>query len=178
MRYLISSLVGILLTLTTFSQVDSERSYLLATLYLKSSRVLNEEIKETFSYKFGKKDHCVDFKIKGEVWFLPLYFFADQLQANNLGVDTGLIRNREMFKAKNYFEPFKAPSLEKFLPEMNSSIYLSFSKPFGNFLIAEMLDEGFGGTNTVKMGKGIQFLFVFNNEGYIENVIFSRTTYR
>lgn len=162
---------------SSFCQEDLDKRYLLATIYIKSDSQINRRILETYKYAFDSTKKIADFKVEEEIWYLPLQYFDEELESDNRGVNPEWISNRNLFKSKFYFNPFRIPFLSKIVPPSKSPLQLTFSKPFDNFLIAEILDSDHA-NNKNKSGKGIEFLFIFGNDGFIKEVIYTIITYR
>lgn len=158
-------------------QDSINNKYLLAIIYLKTNGEINKDIKKAFPYIGNKRDRFVDFNMNNEVWFLPIYFFDNQLNRNSYGIDTAMIRNRSSFKEKYYFEHFQYSIFNKIMDSKNSRLLFTFSKPSDNFLLAEMIDTQLGASNELKIGPSIQFLFIFK-DGLIEKVFCTRNHYR
>ena len=165
------------MTLQAKCQDAIDKKYLVALLYLKSDKEINHKIKWTFSYLDTSKG-SIEFIVNNEIWYHPLYSFSNNLKENDWGIDSSIIDDKKLFKERYYFEPIKMPLFSKLLSPSDSKISLTFSKPFGNCLIGEMLDSGANATNSFKTGRAIEFLFIFNEDGLIKKAFYNITVYR
>jgi len=120
----------------------------------------------------------VDVKVNDEINYLPLLYFRPELIKNNWGMDSVLVNNYDEFKRKYFFEPYKNPLLNSISSLSKSRLLLTLSKPFGNYLLGEIIDTGLGATPKNKFGKMILLLFVFNGEGVLIKVLHMVGGYR
>jgi len=155
-----------------------DKKYLISLLYLKSDKEINGKIRSTFFYHSDTSNAQVEFIVHDEIWYHPLYSFSTYLKENDWGIDSSIIDDKKLFKERYYFEPFKIPLISKLLPPTESKILLTFSKPFGNYLLGEMLDGRVNSTNSFKTGRAIEFLFIFDANGLIKKVLYNITLYR
>lgn len=176
MVYLIIFLNSIIGT-HAYTQDSINNKYLLSLIYLKTDYQINQQIKNVFPELVKKKDKVIEFKLRDEIWFLNIHLFQRQLNKQNYGLDSAIINNWRFFEKEYYFKPFRVESLKKIIRPSDSKIILTFSKPFGNYLLAEMLDSRLLSSEARKFGKSMMFLFIFNSEGLIENVLHSSTHY-
>jgi hypothetical protein len=165
------------MTLQLKCQDTIDKKYLVSLLYLKSDKEINHKIRSAF-YFSDTSNAAVDFSVHDEIWYHPLYSFSSSLRENNWGIDSSIINSKSLFKERYYFDSIKMPLISKLLPPSDSKILLTFSKPFGNFLLAEMLDGRINSTNTFKTGRAIEFLFLFDENGLIKKVLNNITVYR
>jgi hypothetical protein len=167
----------VLITLQTNAQDTINRKYLVALLHLKSDTAIINRMVSTF-YPYETNRTSVEFIVHDEVWFHPLNTFRSFLEENDWGIDKSIISDKKVFEDKYYFEPHKMPLVSLLLPPTNSKLVLTFSKPVGNFLMAEMLDGRVNSTNTFKTGNAIEFLFIFDENGLIKKVFATSPVYR
>jgi hypothetical protein len=158
-------------------QDSIDRKYLVSLLYLKSNKDIINKIKQTF-FNSGTSNDSIEFVIHNELWFHPLYSFNFYLKQNNWGIDTTIIENKKIFYEKYYFEPISVPLISKLLPSTNPKILLTFSRPFENCLIAEILDRRRNSTNQLKTGKAMEILFIFDENDLIKKVFTISPYYR
>lgn len=173
-------IIIVLLSSTFFSKVLGQQienkinnKYLIALLYLKSNKEANIEIKRAFPYLVKKKEKFIEFIVREEMRFLPINFFTDKLKGKNYGIqlDQKFLDDQRLYKQQYEFPPYRNNLLNKVIAASESKIILTFSEPINNYLIVEMLDSRLNLSRKLKMGKSIQFLFIFNDEGLIEEVL-------
>lgn len=178
MRWFILSLTCLISTGVMCQDTAIERKIMLAVIYLKSDKNITKEIERTYSYCLDSTQDYIDFKVNDELWFQSLYYFENKLKGNTRGLDSSLVVNKTLFDNKYSFTPYKLSFLSSIGSFSKGRILLTFSKPFGNYLLAEMLDTGYGASNKYKIGKSFNFLFVFNSQGGVEEVIRFMSYYR
>ena len=162
------------------AQESLDEKYLVALIYLKSDIDINSEIKKTFQnwQTSLQKEKYVNFNISKRIEFLSLLWFEKELKTGLYNVDSTHYTNLDIYYEKNYFSFFCNDRISKLVSsqEKKNKLYLTFSKPVDNFLLAEICvnyypeysDKHGSGK---KMGNAIQFLFIFNENGLIENVL-------
>jgi hypothetical protein len=170
--------IAILNCLDSSGQDCVDAKYLRSIVYLKSDTSLNKAIQKAFYYELDSTQHIKEFRLGKQIWYLPLSFFQHQLLKNNYGIDSNLIISEALFDTKYYFDSYECVDLEKLMPPSKSRIILTFSRPFERYLIAEMLDTKSGGPTRFKSGRSILLLFIFDNHGFIEKVLYKIVTYR
>lgn len=163
----------------SYGQDTVDVKYQAVINFLKSDSASNNRIAKTFEYLPESESRPVKFNIGKEIWYLSLSYFQNELQKNNYGIDSMLIRYDALFKTKYEFNTFELPAVQQLVPANNSNIVLTFSKPFGNYLIAEMLWKSSNGWKRGRFPRGrfITFLFIFNNEGLVSNVLYCSGIY-
>lgn len=160
----------------TYGQGSIDDKYLVSLIYLKSNKNAVSKIKKTFSYLTKKKDKCIDFNVSDQISFLPILFFGDQLEKQDIGIAFELVKDRNLYKEKFNFETYSLPYLKELIDRSDSRLILTFSKPIDNYLIAEFLDSELN-ISDIKMGHALQFLFKFSEEGLIEKVLYATPHY-
>ena len=110
--------------------------------------------------------------------FIGLHILNSKLRENRWGLDSLLIRDRPLFNSRYYFKTYNLPGLSRLIADTISRIVLTFSRPFENYLIAEILDSGYSSSNRSKIGNGISFLFIFDEDGSIKKALYSVSIYR
>jgi len=159
-------------------KVDSR--YVVSLLYLKSNMSINKKIKKVFSYTTKKKKKYVDFNFYGEISFIDISYFENQLHSELyefIKLDKELITNRNQYDVKYSFDSYIDESLVGLLDSINSNLFIRFSKPVNNYIIAEILDRRMNHASYIKMGNAAQILFIFNENGTVKDVIFSSFHY-
>lgn len=157
------------------SQANLKNTYLTSLIYLTSNENVKLKIKETFPYLYKKKQNCVSFNSYGEVAFIPIEGFDKRLFFKNSVLDTSIVNNRSLFNEKYDFESYTDSLLLNVLPKSNTNLFIIFSKPIGNMLLAEVLDYEL--CRSYKMGSALRFLFFFNDKGLVEKVFSTKIHY-
>jgi len=164
-------------TKPVFAQSGDECKYFEVLTYLHTNRTINEQIKK---YSLGivkLKTKFVEFNVSPWVEFLQIVDFRDRANPDNVSISKELINDDKLFYKKYYFDPFKSHLLDSVIERNESKLYLTFSKPIENFLIAEILNFNSEMLRGAKYGRGVRMLFIFNSTGSIKNVIFNNALY-
>ncbi len=173
MRYSIFIFFFLALSLKLNAQKLLDDKYLIAIIYLRTNEAANEQMKQTFQKLARKKSRYVDFNIHDQITFLEIWPFQSQLLEQGLGIDKGLVSNENLYRSKYRFKPYTNELLASLMKKPESKLFLTFSKPVDDFLLAEMTTF----YPNIKMGKAMQFLFKFNSNGLIEKVLYSTLQY-
>jgi hypothetical protein len=154
------------------SQSNDECKYLMVLNYLRTNIKVNERLKLMFVKRklANKRDKYVDFKISPKVTFMSLGGFRDSLKSSELGISEVLIENYERFRDKYYFSSLNLDFLKKIDQANNSQLYLTFSKPIGNFLVVEIGSTDPEIIGIRHFGIGVTLLFIFDSSGFILKV--------
>ena len=166
-----------LITMNLNAQSSIDNKYLQAILYLKIDKSTNKLIKHTFRNEFDEKEKFIKFNILNRIEYLKIGRFRDKLRKNNHGISTDLIYNPQLYDSIYYFEPYTIPLLDNVLSKNNSKIYLTFSKPINNYVVAEIMYNHYQNpydqsTNIYfKSGTHISFIFFFDSNGMIKDVV-------
>lgn len=102
---------------------------------------------------------------------------GDRVNADSAGISKELINDDKLFYKEYFFNSYKSTLLESTIETNSSKLFLTFSKPTANFLIAEILNF-----NTVvfrggKYGHGVKMLFMFDSVGRIKSVLVNSVRY-
>jgi hypothetical protein len=84
----------------------------------------------------------------------------------------------DLYLAKYYFQSYESKFLAKLLVSNESGIYLTFSRPLGNYIVAAMGNmnpEINGGVN--KFGLSMTMLFEFDSLGIVSHVFYYGAAY-
>jgi hypothetical protein len=151
-----------------------DEKYLIALLYLKTNKNINKEIKKNFkkSIKFTKKEKIIDFNLSSKIEFIPINWFEEVYIKDSLQRET--IINIDSFNIKYKFITYENKVVPRlFNNDNNNSLYLTFSKPVKNILLGELkvnYDKKINNSG-LKIGRAMQFLFIFDNTGCIKKVL-------
>ena len=178
MKYII--VLMLLLQVNVFAQdkTQLDRKYLTALIYLKTNNEIKEEISEFQKHwtKNNRRNVEADdnFNLSKYIVYLPIPKISEENSKSSfLFGDINLTENK-------YFETTEIESFNNLLPANNSKFYLFYSKPIGNYLIAEMLLLTSGNEiNQLshKQGPAMNILFVFNEDDIVQKVYISHSYY-
>lgn len=157
-------------------QQNTGQRYLAALSFLQTNSEVRKEIKQAFPKVLRGKKRCPQFTIDSLIQPIPLYFFDGKVEPENLGLSDSLIRNDQEFNREYEFEPYVSQYLSVISMNEQSEMVLIFSKPINNFLVAEILDRRLY-TGRFKQGLALQILFLFNENGKVADVFFTKTMY-
>jgi hypothetical protein len=161
------------------SQSNDECKYISVLTYLRTNVHANEEIKIIFNRFIKKKDKFIEFNLSNRIDFIGIQDFKEDLQSDNFGIDTTLINNARLYRVKYFFDSYRSDFLKKIIQQpMESKLFLTFSKPIDNYLIAELGNFDPDINVTTKFGKGLEMLFKFDSSGLIEAILYRGVTYR
>ena len=155
-----------------------DRKYLTALIYLKTNVDIKDQIL-TFQKKWTKskkRDIMTDdnFNLSKYVVYLPI-----PSSNQNDSIATFLSRNSKLLE-NNFFETLEIKAFNKLVSVNKSKFYLFYSKPIGNYLIAEMLLLSSG--NEIdqlshKQGPAMNIMFVFDEDDIVQKVYVSHSYY-
>lgn len=163
---------------------DNDKIYLSSLLYLKTNEEVNSKIK-AFAKKWLKKekipkDKIIEFNLSNDISFLTIFDFKDKIDYSVSKIDEDLVENIGLYNKEYFFEPFEYPLFKKIIPRNSSKLFLIFSKPTDNYLLAEFLIKDVNNDNQflkTKQGPSLQLLFVFDEENTIIQFYTSGTYY-
>ena len=164
-----------LLGISAKSQSQDECKYLMVLTYLRTNTRINDQLKALFfRHKKERRNKIyVDFELSKKVEFIGLNYFKDSVSNEELGINKELISNNDLYLAKYFFQPYESKFLDKLLISNDSGIYLTFSRPVGNYIVAAMGNmnpEINGGVN--KFGLSMTMLFEFDSLGIVSHVFY------
>ena len=144
--------------------------------YLRTNLKINERIREIFvKHKVisKKSDRYVEFRLSDKIQFISLSRFLDSLNSEELGINKESFLNSKVFYDKFYFARYNSTFLSKLIEQNSSKLYLTFSKPVGNFLLAGIAnaDPEINGYGSFSLG--LTMLFIFDNSGFIKRVLYA-----
>jgi hypothetical protein len=156
--------VGIVYSQTNDTIINNK--YLSALIYLKTNESIANRM-SIFYKKWGKnkenkKKEIIDFNVSKYIKFLPIHYFKQEG-----GLDTKSYHKKYYFKYKeNLF-------FEKIIPRTKTELFLVFSKPIDNYLVAELVinDSGFEIDLVDNVtGPVMQLMFIFDDNNIIIDV--------
>jgi len=172
--------IFLLIHVNVFAQEKAQldRKYLTALIYLKTNVDIKDQIL-TFQKKWTKskkKDIMADdnFNLSKYVAYLPI-----PSSNQNYSAPTFLSRDSKLLENK-FFETIEIKTFNKLVPVNKSKFCLFYSKPIGNYLIAEMLLLSSG--NEIdqlshKQGPAMSIMFVFDEDDIVQKVYISHSYY-
>lgn len=166
-----------------FSQgaVSVGSKYQEALNFLKMNVEMNQEIK-SFHNRWLKKEKLgkhekVQFNLSKYIKFLPFPDLKEGAKEEFLKISKEPYR---LYREKYYFDTEEHKVFEGLLPETESKIYLVFSKPTDNYLIAEFLIKSTPYEIDLighPTGPAMNILFVFDEQGKVEDYYTSYSYY-
>jgi hypothetical protein len=120
-----------------------------------------------------KKQLFVDFGLYEKVTFLNIAGFEARLKEKKYLLNDTLINNPNLYYKRYYFIPYESEMLRQLKWNTESKLFLSFSKPIDNYLIAEVTDfdpNKYGGS---KFGKGMKMFIKLNTVGLVDDILFT-----
>lgn len=151
------------------AQNSNDCRYFAAINYICTNLSFNNDIKAFFKIS-AKKQRFTDFAIYDTVSFIGIGGLEERLKEKKFIPDTQ-INSRKYFENK-YFNSYHSSFLKKMNWVNDSKIYLSFSKPTDNYLIAELTDLNPYLNRGRKSGHGMIVFFKFDSDGLVEDVIY------
>ena len=162
------------------SQISDEYKYLMILNYLHTDSITKADIKSLFITSRSKKysnNMNAEFNITNKIEFINIGGFRDSLKSSELGIGQDLIDDHKLYKEKYYFERFESPFLKRLSTNSTGSLYLSFSKPVGNYVTVVLGDRSPESTNVRHFGIAKTFLFIFDSSGFINRVLTHAAAY-
>lgn len=151
--------------------------YQAALSYLRCDRKVSEKIKQFFPKQTLKAEEYVELNISNRIDFLSITPFKTKLLERDYFTEKELLKNdSSSYHRKYFFESYESDFLEKLIEPNNSKLYLTFSRPFGNYLIVEIGDLRSKDTK-YRFGKGMHIFFRFDALGLIGDVIYAGSIY-
>ncbi len=178
MKYIYICLFVMVFLEINAQSLDNQK-YLLAVLHLKSDSALQQRVKSFFK-KVWKKKEVIDFNVSPNIAFIaPILIGYTDIN------DSYLDSLKDLSNIQTYRETYRFPAytnsfLKKVFPEDSHTMTLVFSKPIENHLVAEMQHRVIAQSNegaSTKIGYTFQFIFTFDSEGVIEDVISKPAVY-
>jgi len=178
MKYII--VLFLLLQVNVFAQEKTQldRKYLTALIYLKTNNEIKDKIIKFKKHweKSKRRNFKTDdnFNLSKYVVFLSIPEISENKnQSHFLSSDIKLLENK-------YFESIEIDTFNKLFPSNNSNFYLFFSKPVGNYLVAELLLISSGNEMDLlshRQGPTMNIMFQFDEDDVVQQVYISSFYY-
>lgn len=178
MKYII--VLFLLIQVNVFAQEKTQldRKYLTALIYLKTNNEIKDKISEFQKHwtKNNRRNVETDdnFNLSKYIVYLPIPKISEENSKSSFVFgDINQTENR-------YFETTEIESFNNLLPANNSKFYLFYSKPIGDYLIAEMLLLSSGeeiDQLSHKQGPAMNIIFVFDEDDIVQKVYVSSSYY-
>lgn len=154
-------------SITGYSQVDNK--YLVSVIYLNTQTDITERVNDFFVKDIPKKSMGIPFYIEDSLSFVDIEPFKEAIIDNDSinGFDFKTIGLRGAFRSEYYFDPIKTDFLGELMPFDGSKLILTFSKVYGNVLIAEITNFKINKLKGVRFGRGYRILFLFDEKGMV-----------
>lgn len=143
--------------------------YLSAAVFLRSNAQLNDSIKKVFPKLAKRRRDFAPVNITDDVQFIGLDEFNTQIKSTYIAPASSLKISPSEFKAKFQFTSYKLPLLENLVIFPDSKLFLTFSEPAENFLMARITTY----IPNIRMGQVMYVLFIFDENDVVEDVILS-----
>lgn len=179
-KYIVPLIVLLFFSRHSSAQITDEYKYLMVLNYLHTDSFAKSHIKSLFitnrSKKYRKHMNS-EFNIVDKIEFISLGGFKDSLMSSELGINQNLIDDYKLYKEKYYFDQFESSFLKALPSSSTGSLYLSFSKPVGNYVTAVLGDRSPKWTGVRQFGIAMTYLFIFDSSGFIKRVLTHAATY-
>lgn len=156
-----------------YGQKNDTRKYEMAISYLRTNPNINAEIRDVFPNLTDKENGFVELNVTRQIVFHGIELFEKLPDSIASGLDASLISTPKLYEMEYQFEPYKIEQLGQVMTNPKSKLFLSFSEPVDNILIAEITTF----IPNIRMGKVMQILFVFNQNSMIKGFVFATTHY-
>jgi len=178
--YISLSIVALFICKYGTAQITDEYKYLMILNYLHSDSITKADIKNLFITSRSKKyrkNMNTEFNIVDKIEFINIGGFKDSLKSSELGISQDLIDDYKRYKEIYYFDRFESPFLKKLSANSTGSLYLSFSKPVGNYVTVVLGDRSPEWMSVRQFGIAKTFLFIFDSSGFIKRVLTHSAAY-
>ena len=147
-------------------KIDSK--YLTALIYLKTDTSINQEIQKFKKHWLKKEVNNNDFNLSEYISYMPVPYLDEKLEDNDFEV------NAQLHKEKYYFDTEQNIKFKGLIPFVKSNLYLLFSKPINNYLVAEFAINTTGNEiDMIENGPIIHLLFIFDENDLVKNLYVS-----
>lgn len=168
---------NLLWCIMAFSQSGDDCKYLTVLTIFRTSTDINEKAKAFFPNIFKKKDKYIEFNLSDRIDFFGIGDFKEKLKSKNWGINDSLLNNAKAYYKQYYFESFRSDFLRGLKFPKVSKLYLTLSKPVGDYLVAELSTFDPEQSQKIKFGKGLLFLFKFDEHGLIVDILYAGSAY-
>ncbi|MEL7123946.1 MAG: hypothetical protein AAFO07_31195 [Bacteroidota bacterium] len=182
-----STIAIILFLLIPDAQQIEDNKYLTALLYLKTNTEISGKVKKYFKRNLkGSEINCglLKFNVSNNIYFQSVSNFQDKIDYDKLAIDPEVLNNQLKDEAINGFNSFQSSFISQLIPQNSSRLHLAFSKPVGNYLLAEFYFRNNSDKETpfplnakVKRGTFVHLLFYFDENNTVSEVYVSSFHY-
>ena len=88
-----------------------------------------------------------------------------------------MIFDHNAYRKQYYFDTYRSEYLKQLMDPNDSKLFLTFSKPVGNFLIIEIGSMNPENYSIRQFGLGMTILFTFNSSGLVDEIFYSAAAY-
>lgn len=155
------------------AQQDEGCKYLAVITHIRTNQTVSEKLKQFFPALVKRKQLFVDFGLCDKVSFLNISGFEARLKEKKYILNDTLINNPNLYYKRHYFISYESDLLRQIKWNTESKLFLSFSKPIDNYLIAEITDFDPGKYGGSKFGKGMKMFIKLNTSGLVDEILFS-----
>lgn len=165
-------LISLSFSFKSNAQDSDNFKYLMILNYLHTDSTIIESIKGLYGQVklVNQKAKHVEFNVIDKIEFFPLepFRFHDSLNSSELGIDQNLIDNYKLYREEFYFTFFESSFLKKISSLNSSHLFLTFSKPIGNYTIVELCNKKNDPKSIRRTGLAMSILFIFDSNGFIK----------
>lgn len=173
-------IIVLLSSMNIFAQkVDHlDSKYLTALIYLKTNSNVNNEIKKFRQHWLKKeknRENTEDFNLSKYVSYLPVPTLKKIVNSHNI-----IEIDKNEHRIKYYFDMYENELFNELFPKNQSKIYLLFSKPIDNYLVAEFMINSTGeeiDLSLNKQGPAMHVLFIFGENGIVKDAYIASSYY-
>lgn len=163
-------------TVSAQQSCDSMHLYIAALAYLRIDSEFDQTLKRAFGKK-SSKGELLSLSVSEMVRFTPLTAHEAVIASDHhLKDDHVLYRSRQDFFDRYYFEPDSCNLLRHFSVTDPSKTVLVFSRPFDNYMIAEVFDTRLSLEGSVRNGRAVSILFAFQ-DGLVHHAWYNIITF-
>jgi hypothetical protein len=167
----------VMATRVASAQSQDDCKYLAVLTYLRTNKDVNSKIKSVFPKLTKRRTAFVDFNLSSRVDFLGIGVFANKLDSSVHGVSPDSAQNEKQYYEKYFFESYTSDYLEKLIFGSDAKLFLTFSRPVDDYLVAEIGNFDPKVNRKVKMGLGLKMFFKFGSDGSIQHTLYGVSAY-
>ncbi|HKK74469.1 MAG TPA: hypothetical protein VJ953_05305 [Saprospiraceae bacterium] len=151
-----------------------------AILAVQKHEELNQKIKEVFP-KLTRSRRRLRFKVDSRIEYIPLYnAFENTTSQEQMFLDslTEVVSPaaRSNYDIEQRFESYNINRLPSLSPDPAAHLTLRFSTCTSKYIVAEFLD-GRMNFGRIRYGKVLHILFILDDSGFVDDIIYSSYTY-
>jgi hypothetical protein len=149
----------------------------MAITHLRTNTSVNDRIKGYFPSVAKEKGKFINFNLHPEISYIGINTFKDSLLEKKYIANEGLLTNGSSYSKLYIFPSFISSFLEKIKWQEDGKLFLSFSKPIEDYLVAELTEINPTKFTSRKTGRAMQLFFKFDSLGAIADVLYSGCIY-